>query len=94
MCAKLKSTWKWNDLNGDKRVFNYLFQKDIYMGIDQFNTKEPGVAGYLLELYTTLVQKEELAHKAHEILEKVKLEGYKAVNEWNTNNPDPPELIR
>eukprot|EP00957_Ditylum_brightwellii_P089513 6816023-Ditylum_brightwellii.AAC.1 len=82
MNADIKTVWKWQDLKGDRCIYQYLWKNNIFFRINQFDSEEKtDIVGYILELHPTLVCKEELVSKL-----KVGLEEAKA-----TNNRDVDE---
>eukprot|EP00957_Ditylum_brightwellii_P006830 517579-Ditylum_brightwellii.AAC.1 len=91
MYGTLKSTWKWKDLEGDKGIFCYIKQQNIFLCINKFDTEKTGIAGQVLKLHRTLVSKKELAQELKINLISVKIEEDRAVEKWKAANPAPPE---
>eukprot|EP00957_Ditylum_brightwellii_P111237 8482176-Ditylum_brightwellii.AAC.1 len=86
MHANIKTTWKWNNTKEEHGILWYLQQHGIFLHIDKIDTEETVISSVMPELHGTLVCKEKLVTKIREILEKVKVEGYSTVSEWQAGN--------
>eukprot|EP00957_Ditylum_brightwellii_P094118 7165514-Ditylum_brightwellii.AAC.1 len=60
MYVEVKTSWKWKGFEGDKGIYKYLRQNNIFLQMNQFDSEETGIVGYLLDLHGKLVRKEDL----------------------------------
>ena len=73
---------KWKDFKGDKGIFCFMHQNNIFVRINQLNAEETEIVGYVLEIHPTLTKKEELVTEFQTGLAEVKATDDREVEEW------------